>query len=129
MKVFASLAGFYGISYPGALLLADAGHRPEQALIIRFPYGSCDLSRVFELEDRIRDALAKAGAGEYRGNEVAPDGSDVLLHLYGRDTDQLFRIIEPILEEVPFLRGAEVKKRAGPAADVALDVMPRIASK
>ncbi|SFG08153.1 hypothetical protein SAMN05518865_10850 [Duganella sp. CF458] len=129
MEVFASLAGFLGISYPGELLIADARHRPEQVLIIHFQYGSCDLSRVFEVVDRIRKVLAKAGAGEYRGNDAAPDGSAVFLHFYGRDADQLLRVIEPILEEIPFLRGAEVKKRIGPAAGAVIEVMPRIGSK
>lgn len=129
MQVFASLAGFLGISYPGVLMLTDPVHRPEQALIIQFQSGSCDLSWVAELEDRIRHALARAGAGEYGGNEVAPGGSDVILRLYGWDADQLFRLIEPLLEEVPLLRGAEVSKRIGPAAGAALQVMPRIASK
>ncbi|WP_426161839.1 hypothetical protein [Pseudoduganella sp. R-34] len=116
MEVFASLAGFLGMSYPGTLLLAHAGPHPGPALVIRFQYGSRDLSRVLELEDRIRHALARAGAGEYGGKEAAPDGSEVCLHLYGRDADQLFRAIEPIMEDVPFLREAEVKKRTGPAS-------------
>ncbi|WP_426338170.1 hypothetical protein ACN9MZ_17075 [Pseudoduganella sp. S-14] len=119
MDVFASLAGFFGMSYPASLLLTDPGHRPQQALIIRFQYRSCDPGRVPELEDRLRHALAEAGAGEYGGNKAAPDGNDICLHLYGRDADHLFRVIAPILEEVPFLRGAEVKKHVGPAAGAA----------
>ncbi|WP_028101321.1 hypothetical protein [Pseudoduganella violaceinigra] len=129
MDVFASLAGFLGISYPAALLLADAGRRPEQALVIHLQYGACDPNRVFELEDWIRQALAKAGGGEYVGHEVVPDRSGVFLHLYGRDADHIFRVIEPILGNFPFLRVVEVNKRVGPPVGADVEAMPRTGRK
>lgn len=70
---------------------------PEQAVIIHFTYGSTDLSRLFSLEDQIERAVEGAGVGDYDGNEVAEDGSDGYLYLYGRDADALYKLIRPIL--------------------------------
>lgn len=47
---------------------------PDQAVIVHFDYGSTDLQPIFELEDRLIAAVAKAGAGEFDGNEVVADG-------------------------------------------------------
>jgi hypothetical protein len=34
--------------------------------------------------------------------------------MYGPDADRLFTVIKPILENTPFMKGAQVKKRYGP---------------
>jgi len=90
---------------------------PEQAVIVRFSYGSTDLSRLFALERKLEAAIGDARAGEYDGNEVAVDGSDGILYMYGPDADHLFRTIEPILKATSFMNGAEVTVRYGPPAD------------
>lgn len=128
MEVFASLAAFLGISYPGALLATGAARRPAHALIIHCQAGACDPRRVFELEHRIRRALAKTGAGEYDGYEATLDGNEVFLYFYGPDAEQLFQVVGPLLEQVPFMRGAEMKQRFGPAAGGAGEVRRRIGS-
>lgn len=86
---------------------------PEQAVIVRFSYGSKDLSRLFALESKLEAAISNAHAGEYDGNEVAEDGSDGILYMYGPDADRLFRTIEPILKATSFMNGAEVTVRYG----------------
>jgi len=57
----------------------------DHAVIVHFQYGSTDLSRLFVLEDELERAIAAAGAGEFDGNEVAADGSDGYLYMYGPD--------------------------------------------
>jgi hypothetical protein len=90
---------------------------PDHAVIVHFDYGSTDLQPLFELEKRLEAAIAQAGAGELDGNEVATDGSDGYLYMYGPDADALFRSIRPLLEACPFMRGARVRVRYGPPAD------------
>jgi hypothetical protein len=89
----------------------------DQAVIVRFNYGSTDLSRLFELERKLEAAIAAAKAGEYDGNEVAVDGSDGILYMYGPSADRLFQVVEPILKATPFMDGAKVEVRYGPPAD------------
>jgi len=89
---------------------------PEQAVIVRFEYGRTDLQPIFELEDKLQAAIAKASAGEYDGNEVATDGSDGTLYMYGPDADVLFSVVRPVLEQSDFMRGARVQVRYGPPA-------------
>ncbi len=95
----------------------DRNAAPEHAVIVHFQYGSTDLTRIFELEDLLESAIEASGAGEFDGNEVATDGSDGNLYMYGRDADQLFETVRPILESTDFMQGATVVLRYGPPKD------------
>lgn len=86
----------------------------EHAVIIHFAYGSTDLDALFALEDQLEDVLDETGVGELDGNEVAVDGSDGRLYLYGPDADQLFAAIQATLSAATFMRGAKVQLRYGP---------------
>ena len=87
-------------------------------MTVHFEYGgSTDLTPLFELEGRLESAISGAAAGEYDGSEIATDGSDGFLYMYGPDADTLFAIARPILEQVDFMQGAKVKLRYGPIAD------------
>lgn len=90
---------------------------PEHAVIVHFSYGNTDLSTLFELEEKIEEAIEKAGAGEFDGNEVASDGSDGYLFMYGPNADSLFEAIEPVLKSSDFMKGAKAKLRYGPPED------------
>lgn len=87
----------------------------EQAVIVHFSYGSKDLTRLFALEEKLEAAISKSGVGEYDGNDVATDGSDGYLYMYGPDADRLFEVVKPILQSTPFMSGSTAKKRYGPA--------------
>ena len=112
-KKFAALLGVAAIA-TGVAAPSDGRHT-EQAVIIHFAYGSRDLQRLFTLEDQLEAAVAKAGVGQYDGNEAAVDGSDGYLYMYGPSADRLFEVVRPILESTHFMRGAKMKKRYGPA--------------
>lgn len=88
--------------------------RPEQAVIVQFTYGKTDMQLIFDLESRLEEAIVKAGVGEFDGNDMAQDGSEGFLYMYGPDADKLFEVIEPILEDSDFLQGASAKIRYGP---------------
>ena len=87
---------------------------PEHAVIINFKYGSTDLKPLFQLESSLEKAIAEAGAGQYDGNEVASDGSDGTLYMYGPDAEALFLVVSPVLSTASFMRGASVTLRFGP---------------
>ncbi len=75
----------------------------EHAVIVEFHYGQSDLNPLFSLEDRLRTAIESAGCGEYDGHEIAMDGSDGTLYMYGPNADKLFEVVEPILRAGPFM--------------------------
>ena len=90
---------------------------PEHAVIIHFYYNSTDLSRLFELEDELESALQLANSGEVDGNEIAADGKDGYLYMYGPNADTVFATIKPILDSVEFMKGAKAILRYGPPED------------
>jgi hypothetical protein len=90
----------------------------EHAVIVKFAYiGSTDLDPLFALEAQLESTITAARVGEYDGNEVAVDGSDGTLYMYGPDADKLFAAVRPVLEACSFMKGAVVKLRYGPPAD------------
>ena len=89
----------------------------EQAVLVHFDYGSRDWKPFFQFEDRLQRAIAASGAGEYDGNELATDGSDGSLYMYGPDADKLFAVVKPLLESSPILKHVVVTLRYGKAGD------------
>ena len=88
--------------------------QPEQAVIVHFQYGRTDLQPLSEIEARLEAAIKNAGVGEFDGDEIAEDGSDGSLYMYGPDADNLFAIVQPILNSSDFMQGAFVTVRYGP---------------
>lgn len=98
-------------SYP------QLGEDPEHAVIIHFRYGRTDLQPIFDLEDKLEAVIIEANAGEFDGNEVARDGSDGFLYMYGPNADALYDAILPVLKASDFMRGAKAILRYGPPED------------
>jgi hypothetical protein len=90
---------------------------PEHAVVVSFDFGSTELQPIFDLSTQLENAIVAANAGEFDGNEIAADGSDGCLFMYGPDADRLFQVIRPVLEACSFMRGARVKLRYGPPED------------
>jgi hypothetical protein len=89
----------------------------EHALIVHFSYGRKNLDALFALEDKLEKAVAKLEGAVYDGHEVAVDGSDGRLYLYGPDADQLSAKVVPVLKKAAFMKGARIVKRYGPPKD------------
>src|SRR5271165_2986282 len=87
---------------------------PEHEVIVHFEYGSTNFQHIYAIEDLLRIAISEAGAGEYDRREVADDGSDGFLYMYGPDAENLYRAIGPVLTKFPFMRGATVTLHFGP---------------
>jgi len=86
----------------------------DHAVLVNFDYiGSRDLTPLFDLEKKLEAAIDPARVGELDGNEVATDGSDGTLYMYGPDADRLFETVKPVLEGCHFMRGARVTLRYG----------------
>ena len=118
MSVAKRLLALLGIAFASTSTPASSETRsPEQAVVVHFMYGSTDLTRLREVESRLEKAIAAAKVGEYDGDEIAVSGKDGFLYMYGPDADRLFDVVKPILQSTPFMRGAKVKKRYGPAKD------------
>ena len=101
----------------------------EEAVIVHFSYGSTDLSRLFALEDKLTEAIERANAGEFDGDEIAVDGSDGVLFMYGPSADKLLKVIKPILETIGFMNGAVVTRRYGSADSDAREISDTIVTK
>ena len=48
---------------------------------------------------------------EFDGKDVAADGSDGILLMYGPNADRLLDVVEPILKMTNFTSGAKVTRR------------------
>ncbi len=95
----------------------NGGPKPaamEHAVIVQFNYMPATLDELFGLEDQLEKAIVAADAGEFDGNEVALDGRDTLLYMYGPDADKLYSAIEPVLLMWEALSEARVLLRYGP---------------
>jgi hypothetical protein len=90
---------------------------PEHAVIVHFSYGHKDWSPFFKFEETLEKAVNASGLGDYDGNELAVDGSDGTLYMYGPDADRLFAFVKPYLESARILKDIEVTLRYGAADD------------
>lgn len=102
---------------PGKKESEPPSRPPEHAVLVYFAYGSRDLSQLYALEERLDAAIAAARVGEFDGDEVAADGSDGTLFMYGPDADALVAVVRSALEATDFMRGARVRLRYGPPSD------------
>ncbi|HKJ62373.1 MAG TPA: hypothetical protein VKA94_10330 [Hyphomicrobiales bacterium] len=71
------------------------------------------LDPLFDLEDEIIERLNGKDVGELDGHEIAVDGSDGFLFLYGPDADALYEVIEPLLRASKVTQGGHATLRYG----------------
>jgi hypothetical protein len=89
----------------------------EQAVIVHLAIGPAglDFPVLQALEDRLSAAIETSQVGEYDGNAVGPD--EAILYAYGPDADELFEVMQPILESSAPADGSYAVKRYGGADD------------
>ncbi len=100
----------------------------EHAVIVNFDYGTTDLDPLFELEDQLESLLEDGTHGEYDGHEIAVDGSDGLLYLYGPDADGLYNAIKPTLLVSSAIKNVVETLRYGPPEEGVREVVVRVAA-
>jgi hypothetical protein len=118
MRLLRNLAALLGIGSDSSRGEAT-GAKHEEAVIVHFDYGQSDWSEFFEFEKDLEAAIAEAAVGEYDGNELATDGSDGSMYMYGPDADALFAIVKPRLLSAALLRNVVVTLRYGAVTDPA----------
>jgi hypothetical protein len=87
---------------------ARGGNSSEQEVEVHFEYGSTNFQFVYSLGDKIQLAVSEAKVGEYDGHALPADGSDGRYFVFGPDAEAIFRVIQPVLEASPLMRGATV---------------------
>ncbi len=95
----------------------------QQSLIIRFKYRKPELDTLYELEEKIAEALDEAGAGDYEGSEMSIDGSEGQMTMTGPKAQALWETVEPVLAAARFMRGAEGELRFGEGEDAETDIV------
>lgn len=95
---------------------------PQHAVIIYFNYGMESLDPLFELCDKLDSVIEAAAVGEFDGHEIAVDGSDGSLYMYGPNAEILFKTVKPTLDETPFVKGGIAKLRFGPVGEGAHEI-------
>ncbi len=85
-----------------------------QEVEVHFAYGSTNFQYVYSLGDEIQNAIAEAKVGEYDGHALPADGSEGRYFVNGPDAEAIFKVIAPVLEASPLMRGATVTLHYGP---------------
>lgn len=95
----------------------------SQSLIIRFKYPKAELEPLYELEEKLAEALEEAGAGDYEGHEMDMSGKQGEMTMIGPDARALWDAVNPVLESIRFMRGADAELRLGPGEDAETEEM------
>jgi len=103
------------------MMISIFGARPaqaaeEQAVIVHFEHTG-DWADFFEWEPKIEKAVKGSHAGDYDGNELAVNGSDGKIYMYGPSADQLLMVARPYLQAATFLKNKMATLRYGDAKD------------
>jgi len=86
----------------------------EQEVEVHFAYGSTNFQHVYALGDLLQNAIAEAKVGEYDGHAIPADGSEGRYFIYGPDAEAIYKVIAPVLEASPLMRGATITLHYGP---------------
>lgn len=81
---------------------------PMQEVEVRFAYGSTNFQHVYAFGDLLQNAIVEAKVGEYDGHALPADGSEGRYFVYGPDAEAIYKVIAPVLESSPLMRGATV---------------------
>ena len=86
----------------------------EQEVEVHFAYGSTNFQHVYALGDQLQNAIVEAKVGEYDGHAIPADGSEGRYFIYGPDAEAIYKVIAPVLEASPLMRGATITLHYGP---------------
>jgi hypothetical protein len=78
----------------------------KHSVIISFEYGNADWDPFYDWEDELRELLSENPIGEWDGHALNDDDTDGILFLYGRNAEELFKLVKPVLEKADFMKTA-----------------------
>ncbi len=115
-KLLKRLLLMFSVSSLGVPAAAQTEKKME-ALIITTVGVIVTLDEVFEIEDDLTKAFARLSVGEVDGNEIAVDGSEALIYMYGSDAEAMFAVALPILKLHPATATGRAMLRFGDVSD------------
>ncbi|WP_343632480.1 hypothetical protein [Fluviicola sp.] len=100
----------------------NIAHMDENHLVvIQFFYGIENLNELHELEKQLDSNITNSALGKYEGHDISMDFGDGYLYFNGKNADQIFDAIKPILEQHYFMDKSIATLRSGsfenPAAE------------
>lgn len=106
--------------------MAAESLQPEQALTVTTVGVPVTLDEVFAIEDALTQAFAGNSIGVVDGNEIAVDGSEAMIFLYGPDAEAMFTAALPVLRAHRATASARARLRFGDVADTTARVEQRL---
>lgn len=86
----------------------------KHAVIVSFYYGREDDSDFYALALELHNLLDGHEIGYYDGHEIELfDNRDGSYYMYGRNAEELFKFVRPVLAKYDFIYGADVYLRFG----------------
>nr|WP_294860427.1 hypothetical protein [uncultured Fluviicola sp.] len=75
----------------------------NQLVVVQFFYGIEDLNELHELEKQLDSNITSQHLGKYHGHDISMDFGDGYLYFNGKNAEQIFQSIKPILEQHYFM--------------------------
>lgn len=88
-----------------------------QALNILFSYQPSDLELLDTIQENLERVVNFRKAGKYDGYELDSSSSNGAFFFKAPSSEDLFKIILPILKDTPFLKGAQVQMQVDAGND------------
>ncbi len=85
----------------------------SHSVIISFNYGIDSLDPIHQLGDRLSYLLDQWGEGFYDGHELTMDDAHGSVFLYGKNAEELYKLVEPTLFDIEWMEGALISLHFG----------------
>ena len=89
----------------------------DHLVVISFNYGIDTMEPLHQLGDRLSYLMDQCGEGYYDGHELAMDDTHGSIFIYGKNAEQIYKKVEPVLFELDWMDGATVSLQFGRASD------------
>ncbi len=101
----------------------------QHSVLVHFLYYKEELDALYELDEKLENAIRDAGVGKHEYHEINMDMSDGTLFMYGPNAEELFKVAKPILEKTDFCQGAWAVLRFGDSEEDTSELEIQIEAK
>ncbi|WP_295768039.1 hypothetical protein [uncultured Mucilaginibacter sp.] len=88
-----------------------------QALNVLFNYQATDLEVLDKTQEILERVVSFRNAGKYDGYELSKNGESGVFFFKAQSSENLYKMILPVLKDIPFLKGAEVQLQTHSSQD------------